>query len=54
MMPRLVIVRHGEANPGADHDADRTLTPSGEHEAVDAGQWLAQTLPDAAILSSPY
>ncbi len=53
-MPRLVIVRHGEANPGADHDADRTLTPSGEHEAVAAGQWLAQSLPDATILCSPY
>ena len=53
-MPRLIIVRHGEANPGADHDAERTLTPTGEQEAIAAGQWLAEVLPDANILCSPY
>ncbi len=58
-MPKLVIVRHGQANPGADHDAERTLTPAGEKEALLAGEWLAGVisagrLNEPQLLSSPY
>ena len=53
-MPKLVIVRHGQANPGADHDAERTLTATGEQEARLAGEWLAGRLHAPRIYSSPY
>ena len=54
-MPRLFIFRHGTAVPGMDLDSERTLTPSGEHEARCAGAWLAHILSsDARLVVSPY
>ncbi|MFG6157212.1 phosphohistidine phosphatase SixA [Halomonas sp. 1390] len=54
---RLLIMRHGEAAPGAP-DAERALTARGEREAERMGCWLAsRTDLDTTrlrLLASPY
>ncbi|MDT8879847.1 phosphohistidine phosphatase SixA [Halomonas saccharevitans] len=54
---RLLIMRHGEAAPGAP-DAERVLTARGEREAERMGRWLAsRTDLDATrlrLVASPY
>ncbi|TLF47810.1 phosphohistidine phosphatase SixA [Halomonas urmiana] len=54
---RLLIMRHGEAAPGAP-DAERALTARGEREAERMGRWLAsRTDLDATrlrLVASPY
>lgn len=54
MTKKLIIVRHGAAMPGADHDAERRLTPEGEIQAEHAGKWVTSRLPEARVISSPY
>ncbi|MDP5363354.1 MAG: histidine phosphatase family protein [Litorivicinaceae bacterium] len=39
---QLILMRHGEAIPFARTDADRTLTPRGEAEAIEIGHQLRQ------------
>lgn len=38
---RLVLVRHGEAEPLRQADSDRALTRRGHEQAAATGQWLA-------------
>ena len=54
MSKRLLIMRHGEAGPGAP-DARRKLTAGGQTEAARMADWLQyQALDGARILASPY
>jgi len=53
-MARLVIVRHGAAEPGHDGDALRRLTEQGLAQAEAAGGWLASHVSGAHIFSSPF
>lgn len=50
------MVRHGQAEYGADHDANRNLTPLGQQEALAAAKWLEQASLDRPlrIIASPY
>lgn len=54
---RLLIMRHGEAAPGAP-DAERVLTARGEREAEGMGRWLAARgdldLARLRLVASPY
>jgi len=50
---RLWILRHGQAEPHAAIDADRSLTPAGQAEVRAMGGLLARQ-PLDAILASPY
>ncbi|WP_370314309.1 phosphohistidine phosphatase SixA [Thalassolituus sp.] len=54
MSVKLIIIRHGAAVAGADHDSERRLTPEGKVQAAHAAAWVAGRLPGARILSSPY
>jgi phosphohistidine phosphatase len=51
---RLVVMRHAKAEPYAETDAERELTPRGHEAAEAAGRHLAalQTVPDHALVSS--
>lgn len=52
---RLVLVRHGAAEPGEGvPDHQRRLTEDGERQAVDTGRWLAERIgpPDLVWCSS--
>lgn len=54
---RMVLVRHGEAEPSARSDAERALTPRGRRQAQLTGAWLLETVGAAAaprLLASPY
>lgn len=52
---QLLIVRHGEAQPYAGSDAERSLTPRGMEQAAAAGQCLAQLqVGFDAVWVSPY
>ena len=55
MLMRLILLRHGEAEPRAasGRDLDRALTPAGRAAAAQAGRALAQAggLPDVALIS---
>lgn len=54
---RVVLVRHGKAEPHAAHDAARALTPRGHAQALAAAGWLREALGDAGdirLLASPY
>ncbi|QFU02493.1 Phosphohistidine phosphatase SixA [Halomonas sp. THAF5a] len=54
---RLLIMRHGEAAPGAP-DVERVLTARGEQEAERMGRWLAARadldLARLRLVASPY
>ncbi len=50
-------MRHGKAEPYAADDAARALTDSGRAQAQATGEWLRETLGEAAgarLLASPY
>jgi len=51
---RLVVLRHGKAEPGGETDAQRELAQRGWDDALEAGRWLADSgvVPDAALVSS--
>ena len=51
---QLVVMRHAKAEPHADSDSERELSPRGYADAVEAGRWLADhgVAPDAALVSS--
>lgn len=51
---RLIVMRHAEAEPWADSDAERALTAKGARDAAAAGAWLAGNglLPDQALVSA--
>ena len=51
---RLVVMRHGKAEPGGETDAERELSQRGWADCVEAGRWLAGSgiTPDAALVSS--
>lgn len=54
---RIVLVRHGKAEPHAASDAARALTPRGQEQARAAAQWLRDTLGQGeglCLLASPY
>lgn len=52
---RLVLVRHGEAEPLRLRDSERVLTARGHEQAAATGAWLASRLSGPVILvSSPY
>lgn len=55
MAERLLIMRHGEAGPGAP-DAERELTGRGRREAERMAAWLAERddLAGLRLLASPY
>ena len=55
MTERLLIMRHGEAGPGAP-DAERELTARGRREAERMAAWLAERedLAGLRLLASPY
>jgi len=51
----LYLVRHGEALPtggNISHDADRPLTPQGEHDAAVVGRLLAKVDPAVRVVGS--
>ncbi|MDZ5601904.1 phosphohistidine phosphatase SixA [Pseudomonas sp. RP23018S] len=50
---KLWILRHGEAEPRADSDADRRLTAHGRDQVLHSAAHL-RGLPLQAILASPY
>jgi phosphohistidine phosphatase len=51
---RLVVMRHGKAEPGGETDVLRELAQRGWDDALEAGRWLADSglTPDAALVSS--
>jgi phosphohistidine phosphatase len=51
---RLVVMRHGKAEPGGETDVLRELAQRGWDDALEAGRWLADSglNPDAALVSS--
>lgn len=54
---KIVLVRHGEAEPRGSSDAARALTARGHEQALAAGAWLRAALADAGtarLLASPY
>lgn len=54
---RIVLVRHGKAEPHAGTDAARALTHKGHEQARAAAQWLHETLGQGSgmrLLASPY
>lgn len=54
---KLVIVRHGKAEPYAAHDAARALTGQGRKQARATAAWLRERLGHGAglrVLASPY
>jgi phosphohistidine phosphatase len=54
---KLVLVRHGEAEPLRTTDAGRALTAHGRHQAEHTGKWLAPRLEGKGglrLLASPY
>lgn len=55
-MDRLILLRHGKANPDSEtgDDFDRRLTPRGVEESLAMGQRLADMgfNPDAAVVST--
>lgn len=52
---QLFVMRHGQANPLGESDAQRSLTRQGVNEATQMAQWLAkQHSPIEQILVSPY
>lgn len=52
---RLVLVRHGEAEPLRMRDSERVLTARGHEQAVATGAWLGSRLSGPVVLvSSPY
>lgn len=53
---RVVLVRHGEAEPRARSDAERALTPRGRQQAQLTGAWLQEAVGAASLrlLASPY
>lgn len=54
-MPRVIIMRHGEAEAQAESDALRNLTDWGKKEAHASGKWLLkQGIEVENIVASPY
>lgn len=54
---KIVLVRHGKAEPYAPSDAARALTANGLLQAEATGRWLCETLGaahGARLLASPY
>ena len=52
---RLLLMRHGEAEPFAASDQDRALSPRGVQETRQLAAWLAQAVPDIELVChSPY
>jgi phosphohistidine phosphatase len=55
---RLVLVRHGEAEPYSSRDAERALTPRGMAQARQTAEWLAANVVEqglaTTLLVSPY
>jgi len=51
---RLVVMRHGKAEPGGESDVERELSPRGWNDSLVAGEWLADrgVVPDAALVSA--
>jgi len=51
---QLVVVRHGQAEPGGETDLARELAQRGWDDAVEAGRWLAGKglAPQAALVSA--
>lgn len=52
-MTYLVLMRHAQAQPQAESDQSRPLTPRGHSDAMQAGRWLREhgLTPDAAVVS---
>ncbi|MFP5429536.1 MAG: SixA phosphatase family protein [Gammaproteobacteria bacterium] len=48
---RLVLVRHGEAEPLRLTDSDRALTGRGHEQAKATGRWLASIAPSSCVLA---
>ncbi|GAA0785819.1 SixA phosphatase family protein [Marinobacterium sediminicola] len=51
---RLFILRHAEAEPGADNDPGRRLTPRGELQARSLAHQFESVSDDFQLLSSPW
>lgn len=52
---RLLLMRHGEAEPFAASDQDRALSPRGVKETRQLAAWLGQAVPDIGLVChSPY
>lgn len=51
---KLLILRHAEAELGANHDADRRLTTTGMRQASDMQATIARLLGACPVLSSPW
>ena len=52
---RIYLMRHCDAEPGAQDDATRGLTPKGWKDAKRVGKWLRKSgIEIDLILSSPY
>lgn len=55
MARHIYIVRHTEAEPGAQADSSRKLTKTGEQQAEKLGQWLARQIGRVDIvIASPF
>jgi phosphohistidine phosphatase len=50
----LVVLRHAQAEPGGETDAERELAQRGWDDALEAGRWLADKgfVPTAALVSA--
>lgn len=51
---KLLLLRHAQAEPGADLDPDRRLTPVGEAQARTMAARVGMLLPNAHVVSSPW
>ena len=51
---QLVILRHAEAEPGADNNPDRLLTSVGRQQADAMARQLDQLLGSFRVISSPW
>lgn len=51
---KLVILRHAQAVPGADMDAQRPLTDKGQLQATAMGARVDELLGDFRLLASPW
>ncbi|HET8730132.1 MAG TPA: histidine phosphatase family protein [Moraxellaceae bacterium] len=55
---KVILIRHGEAEPHRTDDAGRALTQHGRHQAQKTGHWLRKSLHHeggvVCLLASPY
>lgn len=51
---QLIVLRHAEAEPGGDQDANRALTRRGVLQAESMGRQLAQSFDQLQVVASPW